>query len=376
MKRLLLIISFSFISGAVIMPVPSAHAFLSPHPLKVYEKGLNQLTAYRGNDQDIREAEALFNQLIDRYPESPFGYLGMSQAKILEAYRCDHQYNMKIINAEALPLALKAMHVGPTLNMVQDNYDRFEKIIEDNEEHQDHVRRLLFLFPEKAETYISLGNYFLSQGDFLKAAEYYKVSLNLSESDDIKLKALQHIAWVYHKGLDNPSMAVPYYEAALKIQGNLPSVYEGLGEVFLELNQYGESLENFKKVPAIFETPILRSHIWEAQGFLYEQQGRTDLAIDAVERALKDNDQNTSLHYQLGNLYYKKEDFEKAYQQFSEVIESGASEPSAFYFAGRSAHSLGQDDVARDYYSRYLQLKSDGQEAEWIRQNIPDLSHR
>ena len=77
------------------MPVPSAHAFLSPHPLKVYEKGLNQLTAYRGNDQDIREAEALFNQLIDRYPESPFGYLGMSQAKILEAYRCDHQYNMK-----------------------------------------------------------------------------------------------------------------------------------------------------------------------------------------------------------------------------------------------------------------------------------------
>jgi tetratricopeptide (TPR) repeat protein len=376
MKKLLLIIGFCFISGAVVMPIPNAYAFLSPHPIKVYEKGINQLSAYRGNEQDIREAQRLFNRLIERYPDSPLGYLGLSQAKILEAYRYDHQYNMKVINDEALPMALKAMHFGPTLNLVQDNYDRFEKILEANDEQQDHVRRILFLFPEKAETYLSLGNYFVSQGDFSKAAEYYKVGLNLAESNPVKLKAVQRLAWVYHKELNNPGMALPYYEAALQIRDDLPSVHENIGQAYLELNQYGLSIENFKKVPEVFETSTLRSHIWEAQGFLYEEQGRVDLAIDAVERALEENNENTSLHYHLGNLYYKQEDFEKAYRQFSQVIEAGTSEPSAFYFAGRAAHSLGQDAVAKDYYSRYLQLKSDGQEAEWIRQNIPDLSHR
>ena len=115
----------------------------------------------------------------------------------------------------------------------------------------------------------------------------------------------------------------------------------------------------------------------QAKSLLHEQNGELDLAISVITSALGDNNQNTSLHRQLANLYYKKSDFRNAYHHFQKVIQAaGADDAEALYFAGRSAHSLGQDAEARNYYSQYLHLKSEGVEAEWIRQNIPDLSHR
>jgi len=375
-QRALITISVFLVLGLIPAGTPPAQAFLTPHPLQNYEEGLKQLDTYHGDTQSLREAQKTFTKIIEKHPNSPFGYLGMSQLKTIEAYRYGQRYNIKMINDEAMPMALKAMRMGPTLNLVHYNYDRFEKIFKDNDDNQDHVRRLLFLFPERAETYITLGNYLMDQGNFDKALEYFKVSLNFAGTDEIKLKAVQRIANLYLKDLADAQNAVEYYETALSINGKMPAVWESLGEAYLQLQRYDLSVQNFQKAFDVFKTPRLQTWLLEAKSLLHEQNGELDLAISVITNVLGDNKQNTSLHRQLGNLYYRKNDYNNAYHHFQKVIEAGADDAEAFYFAGRSAHSLGHDAQAKDYYSRFLHLKSEGKEAEWIRQNIPDLSHR
>ena len=376
MQHALIKISVFCFFGLTLAGTPPAQAFSTPHPLQNYEDGVQRLNSYHGDIKELREAQAIFNKIINKHPNSPLGYLGMSQLKTIEAYRYGDRYNIKMITDEAMPMALKAMRMGPTLHIVHHNYDRFEKIFKDNDEKQDNVRRLLFLFPERADTYLTLGNYLTDQGDFDKALEYYKVSLRFSPTDDIKLKAIQRIANLYMQDLHDQKNAVEYFETALTINEKLPGVWESLGEAYFHLQRYDLSVRNLQKAFDVFKTPQLQYLLLQAKSLLHEQNGELDLAISVITSTLGDNNQNTSLHRQLANLYYKKSDFRNAYHHFQKVIQAGTDDADALYFAGRSAHSLGQNAEAKDYYSQYLHLKSEGVEAEWIRQNIPDLSHR
>ena len=375
MQHALITVFMMFAVGISPYGMSVAEAFFTPHPIENYERGIQKLTTYQGDTRNLEEAQNIFIQIIEKHPSSPFGYLGMSKLKILEGYRYDQHYNIKIIMDEAMPMALKAMRTGPTIDFVQDHYDHFEKILQNNDKNQERVRELLFLYPERSETYSTLADYLCDQGDFEKALEYYKVALRFSTDDEAKLKVLQRIAQIYSQELPDATLAIEYWEAALIIKNNLAAAWESLGIAYLKLQRYDLGLENFKKAFAVFHTPQLSARIWETKGLLYQEQGEMDSAIEAIRRAIDENSQNTSLHKQLGKLYYSKNDFKSAYQYFQIAISVGSKDPDVFYFAGRCAHALGEEATATNYYSQYLQLKNEGQEAEWIRQNIPELSH-
>ncbi len=300
---------FIFTTGILLAGIPPAEAYFSAHPLQEYEQGLKYLNNYRGNPQALLEASNVFDHIIQNHPDSPLGYLGMSQLKTLEAHRYDQHYNIKIITEEALPLALKAMHAGPTLNMVHDNYDRFEKIFSENDEAQDYVRTQLSLFPEKSATYLALGDYLSDQGDFEKALEYYKIALRFSLEDPEKLIIMRRIAQIYSQELPDAVLAAEFYEAALKINEHLPAVWESLGKIYFQLHRYDLSVQNLKKALDVFNTPELRQQLLEAQ------------ALDIKQHA--DNSQNTSLHSPATNLYYKTNEEPDAFMNFQQTMAVG-----------------------------------------------------
>lgn len=364
------------VTGMLISNIPTVHASFSSHPLQDYEQGIKNLQTYRGDAKVLQQVKSLFNQIIEKYPDSPFGYLGMSQLKIVEAYRYGQHYNIKMITEEALPMALKAMRVGPTLISVHDHYDRFEIIFRDNDESQDQVRKLLFLFPEKPTTYLALGNYLSDQGDYEKALEYYKIALRFAADDAGKLTAIQRIARIYLTELSDANLAVEYYKDALAIHEHMPTIWEALGGAYFELQQYDLSAEYYKKAFNFFHTSQLRQRLFEAQLLAHEQAGELDLAIQMIREAIDVNSQNTSLHQQIGNLYYKNNSYQEAYSHFQQAIALGLTEPELFYLAGQCAYLLGYEKEAKDYYSEYLQLRGEGQQTQWIQSNFQGLSQR
>ncbi len=376
MPHALKIIFVFVVIGMLISNIPSAHASFSSHPLQDYEQGIKNLQTYRGDTKVLQNAQLLFSQIIEKYPDSPFGYLGMSQLKIVEAYRYGQHYNIKMITEEALPMALKAMHSGPTLIAVHDHYDRFEVIFRNNDESQDQVRKLLFLSPEKPVTYLALGDYLSDQGDYEKALEYYKIALRFAADDAGKLIAIQRIARINLTELGDANLAVKYYKDALVINEHMPTIWEALGAAYFKLQQYDLSAEYYKKALNFFHTTQLQQRLFEVQLLAYEQAGDLDLAIQMIRESIDVNSQNTSLHRQIGNLYYKNNSFREAYSHFQQAIDLGLTEPELFYFAGQCAYLLGYEKEAEDYYYEYLQLRQEGQQAQWIRHNIQGLSQR
>lgn len=218
MRHALQTVLVVFIFGVLACKIPPAEAYFSQHPLQDYEQGLNLLNSYRGDAKILHQAQDIFNLIIEKHPDSPFGYLGVSQIKTIQAYRYDRHYNIKLITDEAMPMALQAMHKGPTLRIVHLAYDRFEKIFSDNDENEQAVKRLLSLYPQEPQTYLALGDYLSDQGDFSKAVEYYKIALRFTGDDGLKLKLVKRIRQIYSYELPDENLAEKYFKAANDIK--------------------------------------------------------------------------------------------------------------------------------------------------------------
>lgn len=351
-------------------------AFYSPHPMKTYEQGLHYLDHYQGDQADLDEAQKYFTQLIEKHPNSPFGYLGMSRVHIINAYLHDNSYNMKEIKDDALPFAVKALSLGPSLREVHENYSVFEKIFEEYEITQTRTQESLTLFPEKADTYFEVGQFLSDQSDYERALVYYKASLNMDPTTALRLKLLKRIAHIYLERYDDPRSAAEYYTEALKIWEDAPAINEFLGVAYLKMQKYDLAIERFTKALNQMTTPLVEYYLLQAKGYLSKEQGNLNEAIGFLEQAASFKKRNSTLAFDLGNLYYEKAKYDTAFTYFSSVIEWKPQDANAYYFAGRSAQNLGKEDLAISYFKKYLQMKNDSMEADWIRQNMPAIAQQ
>lgn len=124
MKTIAFFLVFVF---ALIAAVNPALAILSQHPIVLYDKGEGLISDYTGDIQTLSRSQDIFLVLIEKYPNSPFGYLGMSHLYRIDAHLGDEHYDLKLIRERALPFALKAMKLGPSIRAVHENYAFFEQ---------------------------------------------------------------------------------------------------------------------------------------------------------------------------------------------------------------------------------------------------------
>lgn len=128
MKQLI----YFYILGLVLfIAIQPAYAFLSPHPVQLYDKGEALIADYQGDINVLVAAQDVLLVLIEKYPHSPFGYLGMSHLYRIDAYLGNENYDLKLIRERALPFALKALELGPSIRAVHENYAFFEEFFHD-----------------------------------------------------------------------------------------------------------------------------------------------------------------------------------------------------------------------------------------------------
>ena len=359
---------------------PKVFAMLTPHPIQLYERGVAALNSYHGDPIQLYAAEKIFSQIIDKYPNSPFGYLGISRIRIIESYRYGNIYDMEKIRQEALPFAIKALELGSSLRDVHEHYAIFEHIFEQYYANQKQAQNDLTSAPEDPQTFFTIATFLNDQNEDKKALDYYKIALDMAPSQKLRLRILKRIILIYLNNHEQPAEEViPYCEEAIKMENNAPELPEYLGRAYLRMHNYKSAVEKFTESFEKLNTDFSEYYLLQAKGYLASEDGKTTEALSLLEKALAYRQVDVPLHYAIGNLYFKQKDYQQAYQHFQKVIEftphgEKVSEPKAYYFAGRSAESLGDKDSAKGYYKHYLELNASSQEAEWIRQNIPDLS--
>ena len=71
---------------------------------------------------------------------------------------------------------------------------------------------------------------------------------------------------------------------------------------------------------AIVENPLTsEEHV--NLGYIYEKQGKVDLAQEEYKKAIRKDKRNWIAYYNLGNLYAKREDWEKAEEFYLRALE-------------------------------------------------------
>src|SRR3990167_5134303 len=101
---------------------PESHneAQQNVNPIDLYTKGMDLVDAYEGDSVILEEARNYFQTVLNEYPASPYGYLGMSEIAQLEAYQSWIDFDKASMEANALPLALKARELAPDFYEVHD----------------------------------------------------------------------------------------------------------------------------------------------------------------------------------------------------------------------------------------------------------------
>ena len=366
------------ILGVALSSQDTVCALPSPHPVDYYEAGTALLENYQGDDLDLTHANRHFITLIEDFPDCPLGYIGLSRACIIQAYRFENHHQMSQIRDESLPLAVKALELGPLLPDVHITYSAIQEIFDRHSQNQAIAQKYLELLPEEPETFYLLGIYLMGQDDFTESVQYLETALKMEPDAALKFKILKRLGYIQLQYFDHPQKAVTYFNQAAELIPNEPSLEEYLSRALIENGQYQAAVEELLDSPRGYDSPMTKYLQLVAKGYLKEEEGCLDQALLYFERAVGLNpERDTKLYYHLGNLYFRLKNFNRAFQHFKRVIALRPYDYSDIYFlAGRSAHLLGDDASALDYFRKYLQSNDDGQEAEWIRKNIPNLSHK
>ena len=262
-----------------------AYALTSFHPLEIYEQGRQFLNSYRGDPAALEQAQKCFTQLMNKFPDSPYGYLGMSQVQRINAYLYDNRYRMSQIRDEVLPLAVKALELGPSVREVHENYSGLETIYEDFYANQKEAQEALLSFPERPETYLLIGMFFSDQEESAKAVEFYKMALGMEPSPELRLKILERIGLVYLNKLHDPETALEYFQQAAQLEPNSPIFNENLGMTYLNMKNYPKAVEHLTKAMRFLKNSYTQNQLEQAKMLLAQQEEKNKGAIGLLKDA-------------------------------------------------------------------------------------------
>jgi type IV pilus assembly protein PilF len=162
---------------------------------------------------------------------------------------------------------------------------------------------------------------------------------------------------------------------ARKALGTKPDFREArntLGVILIHRKKYDDAVSVLKPLAEdmLYQTP---ENSWGNLGWAYLEQGKFDLAVQALERSVAAEPRFCVGNYRLGLAHERKGQPAQAIQSFTRALET--EDPAcrnlqdAFAARGRAQFQLGHTDEARSDFSRCAELNretSSGKECETL----------
>lgn len=170
-----------------------------------------------------------------------------------------------------------------------------------------------------AETF-NTGVKYAQGADWPKAEEAFRAAHTI---DAKQPDVYRNLAFVYLR-MDNDSQAIVVYEDLLRIKPNDIDALAALADLRSARREFEKAIEHYNQVLVIDSTSSRATH---GIALCYDYLGRRDEAMNAYERALRARPDDKDLRFNYGRLYYLREDYERAVEQFSMVL---AVDPNDF----------------------------------------------
>ncbi len=261
-------------------------------------------------------------------------------------------YLKKGIYNEAIREFQRAMMINPTHRDIPKILNKMGTVYYLQEKYKEAVfslRKALELDPENSEAIINLRHVFenfrpdLSKYDIDKHKEKY-ISSHLELANDYFLIGM------YQDALREYQLVFEADSQNTEVYKKLKITYRKLINFYLENKQYDNAIGVLKKIILIEpenetywfwigKAYYLKGKFWAKEaiealkkaptvknsyyylGKAYLDQGNTKESINAFERAIEKDDKNSLIPNELGNIFYKQSDCEKAVEWYKKACE-------------------------------------------------------
>ncbi len=206
-------------------------------------------------------------------------------------------------------------------------------------------------FRESFKTGVDAAN----AGDYAKALEAFNNSLVIEPK---QVDTYKNLVYVYSR-LDSIPGMVQVYEELLKVDPNDYETYLALAVIHNRRREYDKTIERLRKAVEVAPDSAKPRIIGEI-GITYDLMGKGDEAMKVYEEALKMNPGDKNLLFNLGRLYFMRDDYANAVKQFTEVWKSNPEDFEVNYQVGASYLKIGErlDKRANEIEGEMLSAKT------------------
>ncbi len=161
--------------------------------------------------------------------------------------------------------------------------------------------------------------------------------------------------------------ALKYYEQLLDMgYSGIHDEYAAVNKETGELATFGSKNERDNAVklglyisPTDKKTESVEADLLQKVTLIYINKGENEKALAVMNKARAANPDDTNLMRSEADLAYKMGDMEKYNKVMGEVIKTDPNNPELYYNLGVGAAQLGENEKAREYYLRALEIKPD-----------------
>jgi len=157
------------------------------------------------------------------------------------------------------------------------------------------------------------------------------------------------------------------FEEAAKLEPSNPFTYTEWGKIYIATEDWDRALEKFNQAIAL-KSDYAPAHFQSA--VVFDRQGKLPEAIAKMEinKQLLPND--TGIAFQLGVLYLRAKNYQKAKSEFLRAVTLDANFSNARYFLGLLYDREGNKDSALEQFTKISELNPDNEEIKQIIANL------
>ncbi|MDH5541896.1 MAG: tetratricopeptide repeat protein [Nitrospinota bacterium] len=226
-------------------------------------------------------------------------------------------------------------------------------------EELGELKKLLAQNPKSAEINARVGETLLQEGNYTKAAEFFKKAIaNHKPTDSNRIKAKSHYGVgksLMGMGDDKnlQEQAKEELNAAINVDPTLVLAYFNLISVYKKLGMQKEAEEVMRSAVKI--TPNTAKD-WLDLFFFYLEDGDTTKAKFALNKSLSMEEENPLTLYLAGEAFLRQRMFKDAAENFEKSIEIYPSEIRSYNSLGICYRHLNEPKRSVDYYQKALQI--------------------
>ncbi len=230
---------------------------------------------------------------------------------------------------------------------------RKSRVLIEFKQYDQAIKILKYLLSQdssETEIYLLLGFAYTEKNKFSKAEQYFLQLLKLTDDLDDKLIFLRNIAQIYFNK-KNYSIAYKYYQIIHRLNPKDSNVLYDMAFCLERQNRNKESKDLYIKY--LQKNPFSKTG-WYNLGVVYTKLEELNKAIEAFDFALSIDPEFSSAIYNKAHILFRLKQYQKSIDCYRKILKLENKNPSALFFIAKNYIELKKYRTAAKYLKQAL----------------------